>query len=291
MDTQALEAFTGVARTGSFSQAAEQLFLTQPAVSKRISQLEASLNTRLFDRYTRHIQLTEAGRALLPRAEAILQDLKDTERLIRNLSGSISGRLSIGTSHHIGLHYLPPVLRQFRANHSQVSLSIQFFDSEQAYKAIQKGEIELACITLPNTTKDSSLYSHEVLWPDPLCFVASYDHPLTTKKSVDLTEIATYDAILPADNTVTHRVVAQLFQSHKLNITPIMETNYLETIKMMVAVGLGWSILPIKMVDSQQIHTIPVEAPSMERRLGITYASNRTLSNAAQAFIDIAKQH
>ncbi|WP_163014523.1 LysR family transcriptional regulator, partial [Pseudomonas viridiflava] len=106
-----LNAFIAIAEIGSFSGAGERLHLTQPAISKRIAGLEQQLNVRLFDRLGREVSLTEAGRALLPRAYQILNVLDDTRRDLTNLTGEISGRLTLATSHHIGLHRLPPVLR------------------------------------------------------------------------------------------------------------------------------------------------------------------------------------
>nr|P96194.1 RecName: Full=Uncharacterized HTH-type transcriptional regulator in ibpB-leuC intergenic region [Azotobacter vinelandii]CAA72148.1 CynR protein [Azotobacter vinelandii] len=108
MDLASLNAFIAVAETGSFSEAGERLHLTQPAVSKRIAALEQQLQVRLFDRLGREVRLTEAGRALLPRAYRILSVLEDTRRALNNLNGDVSGRLTLATSHHIGLHRLPP---------------------------------------------------------------------------------------------------------------------------------------------------------------------------------------
>src|SRR2546426_1778475 len=107
MDTQALAAFIAVAESASFSRAGEALHLSQPAVSKRIAALEEQLRSPLFDRVGRRIGLTDAGRALLPYAKRVLQDIEDGRRALSHLSDKVSGRLSIGTSHHIGLHRLP----------------------------------------------------------------------------------------------------------------------------------------------------------------------------------------
>ena len=95
MDLASLNAFIAIAETGSFSLAGERLHLTQPAISKRIAGLEQQLQVRLFDRLGREINLTEAGRALLPRAYQILGVLDDTRRALSNLSGAISGRLTL----------------------------------------------------------------------------------------------------------------------------------------------------------------------------------------------------
>lgn len=107
MDLANLNAFIAIAETGSFSGAGERLHLTQPAISKRIAGLEQQLKVRLFDRLGREVGLTEAGRALLPRAYQILNVLDDTRRALTNLTGEVSGRLTLATSHHIGLHRLP----------------------------------------------------------------------------------------------------------------------------------------------------------------------------------------
>ncbi len=100
MDLNSLNTFIAIAETGSFSEAGERLHLTQPAVSKRIAALEQQLNARLFDRVGREVNLTEAGRALLPRAYQLLNVLDDTRRALNNLTGEVSGRLVLATSHH-----------------------------------------------------------------------------------------------------------------------------------------------------------------------------------------------
>src|SRR6218665_1585033 len=136
MDTASLTAFLEVARAESFSQAAENLHLTQPAISKRISGLEESLGVELCARVGRRISLTEAGRALLPRARQLLLELEDMRRMVANLSGPITGTLKVGTSHHIGLHRLPPALRAFSTQFRDVRLDLRFIDSEEAYEAV-----------------------------------------------------------------------------------------------------------------------------------------------------------
>ena len=128
MDLANLQAFVEVARLGSFSTAAERLYLSQPAISKRIAALEDELNTLLFDRVGRKITLTATGTALLPRARQLLNDAVDLKRMATELSGQIAGPLTMATSHHIGLHRLPVVLRDFTRDHPDVSLDIRFME-------------------------------------------------------------------------------------------------------------------------------------------------------------------
>ena len=139
MDIQNIRAFLMVVETGSFSRAAEKLFITQPAISKRISTLELALNCQLFDRLGKTVQLTQAGEALIPGYQRILDEITESERIVSALRTSVSGHLKFGTSHHIGLHRLPPILRRYTNDFPDVELDIQFMDSEQAAALILKG--------------------------------------------------------------------------------------------------------------------------------------------------------
>ncbi|WP_455926177.1 LysR family transcriptional regulator [Pseudomonas putida] len=282
MDLANLNAFLAIAECGSFSGAGERLHLTQPAISKRIAGLEQQLNVRLFDRLGREVSLTEAGRALLPRAYQILNVLDDTRRALTNLTGEVSGRLTLATSHHIGLHRLPPVLRAFTKRYPQVALDIQFLDSEVAYEEILHGRAELAVITL--APEPHNLVRAVPVWTDPLDFVVAPEHPLALNGAVSLADIAYHPAVFPGGNTFTHHIVQRLFEAQGLTANIAMSTNYMETIKMMVSIGLAWSVLPRTMLDDQ-VHSIALPGIQLSRQLGYIVHTERTLSNAARAFM------
>lgn len=280
MDIANLAAFVSVAETGSFSDASEHLFLTQPAISKRVSALENELEVQLFDRIGRKVTLTEAGTALLTRARTILQQIEDSKRAIKNLSGHVSGKLSIGTSHHIGLHRLPPVLRAFTQTHPEVELDLHFMDSEEACHAIEHGELELGIVTLP--IQPAKVLNTFEVWPDPLDIVVNPAHPLASVKKINAKQLADYSAILPTSGTYTRQIFEQTMRKHKLELKVGLSTNYLETIKMMVTVGLGWSVLPRSMVN-QELTVLDIEGIKLQRELGVVWHSGHTLSNAAKA--------
>lgn len=287
MDTQALQAFVTVADQGSFTAAADALFLTQPAVSKRIALLEDELQARLFDRMGRHVALTEAGEALLPRARRILLELEDSARTIDNLSGEVAGRLRIGTSHHIGLHRLPPVLRHFSRAWPEVQLDIRFIDSEEAYEAVMHGELELGLVTLPPRTDPGT--ETRVIWRDPLVFMAAPDHALA-QGSPEMADLTRHPALLPSPTTFTRRIVEGLFRENGLSLHIGQSTNYLETLHMMVSVGLGWSVLPATMLDDR-VCEIPISGVSLSRNLGVVRHPARSLSNAARRFLEVLDEY
>jgi DNA-binding transcriptional LysR family regulator len=284
MNTADLLAFIEVARFESFSLAAEKLHFTQPAISKRVSNLEEMLGVSLFDRVGRRVQLTEAGRALFPRAHQWLLDFEDIKKSVADLEGEVTGVLKIGTSHHIGLHRLPPTLRAFSQQYPQVQLDIQFIDSEAAYEAVLSGDLELGIVTLPPIA-DSRLVA-EAIWDDPLAFVAGKDHPLAKKNEIYLADLTAHPAILPSLNTFTRQIAAELFQQAGLNLNVTMTTNYLETIRMMVSIGLGWSVLPASMANEDMV-ILPLHSVNMHRTLGVVYHPRRTLSRAAGAMLAI----
>jgi DNA-binding transcriptional LysR family regulator len=283
MDLASLSAFVYVARDGSFSAAADDLHLTQPAVSKRVASLELSLGTRLFDRIGRSVSLTEAGHTLLPRAHRILAEVRDSRRALKDLSGVVAGSLLVGTSHHVGLHRLPPVLRSFTSQHPAVELELRFLDSELIVEQVLRGEIEFGIATLPPVAAPGLALLG--IWEDQLVPVIKADHPLAVADSVGLAELARHRAILPGDNTYTRRIIDATLRPLGLELRVVLATNYLETIRMMVSVGLGWSILPRQMLGADLL-TLGIAGFSMSRRLGVIYHRGRTLSNAARALMD-----
>jgi|TARA_B110000240_G_C13404804_1_gene412594 DNA-binding transcriptional LysR family regulator len=288
MDIESLKAFIAICESGSFSLAAEQLHITQPAVSKRIALLEERLQSRLFDRIGRRIQLTQAGKELLPRAQGILGQLEDTKRAIHNLSGSVNGRLVLATNHHIGIWRLPMILKQYTQQFKDVSMDLHFMDSAVAYEAVILGDVEIGIITLaPNP-------EHHVcslpIWQDQLQFVCAKDHPLASKTSVLLQDLSQHPAILPDETTFTGNIAQQLFGDHSLDLQVVMSTNYHETIKTLVAVGLGWSVLPESMIDSA-VHKLELPDINISRTLGVIRHAERTMSNAATEFINLLRSN
>lgn len=287
MDTQSLKAFLWVAETGSFSEAAESLHLTQPAVSKRIASLEDQLNVRLFDRINRRVSLTESGRALLPRAQLILKEVNDARRALRDMTGEVGGPLKMATSHHVGLHRMPPVLKSFAKDYPEVSPDIAFMDSEKAYEDVLGGRQELAVVTLA-PSQNHNLNTH-ILWRDDLVFVVSAEHPLATIGELNIEAMSEWPAILPGDVTYTGRIVKHLFESKEVPLHVAMSTNYLETIKMLVSVGMGWSVLPKTMCE--ELVQFELTDVNISRNLGVIWHKSRTLSNAANAFITSLNDH
>ncbi len=287
MDIASLQSFLAVAETASFSRAAERVFLTQPAVSKRIAALESELDTPLFDRIGRRVQLTEAGRALFARANQVLKDLDDIKRSITNIAGEVAGELRFATSHHIGLHRLPGTLKHFHRQYPQVRLDLRFMDSERACAAVAAGDLEMAIVTLPPSAPPS--LKLEPVWDDPLDIVVSPAHALAGKTTVDVAQLLDYPAILPGPGTYTREIILKALGARRDRIQIGMNTNYLEVLKMLASIGLGWSALPRTMID-ESLAVVQIKKMNLQRQLGTVTHSARTLSNAARAMMNLVRE-
>jgi DNA-binding transcriptional LysR family regulator len=295
MDIASLNAFVSIVETGSFSKAAEAISITQPAISKRINSLESQLGCKLFERMQRSVRLTEEGQELLPRATAILREVQNAKQSILNISQNVSGSLTVVASHHIGLHRLPFIVKTFVQQYPLVDLKLLFMESEKAFEALDHNHADIAFITVtPGAYPD---YIEHLIWDDPMSIVCSSEHELAKHQHSDKTKsnlhkttinkLSKANAILPSKSTLTYQLIETLFAEKNLKLNATIPTNYLETIKMMVSVGLGWSILPNTMIDEDiTVLTTPEYSPS--RKLGAVTHKRKTMSNAAKALIEQA---
>ena len=288
MDLQGLEAFLAVAELGSFSKAGEKLFLTQPAISKRIANLEAHLSAPLFDRIGRDVYLTEAGEVLQQRAKNIVDDIKDTHSTVSQLNSKDVRQLTLASSHHIGLHYLGPILRTFIDENPIAKLDVKFLESEQAIESLLKREIELALTTIPSPLNKE--LTAKTLWKDSLKFVIANDHPLSMRKGkLRLNELAHLTAILPDQQTTTFQIIEQTFERHKIPLKRVLSVNYLETIRALVSNGIGWSLLPEAMIDDG-LTVLDIDRVVLTRNLGLIRHKQRTTSRGARVFMKIVEK-
>ena len=282
-----IHAFLAVAERESFSLAAEHLHITQPAVSKRIRQLEDSLKTTLLDRLGKRSILTPDGLAFRPHAERILHEMKAFKADMSHRNNRPTGTLTLATSHHIGLHRLPQVLRDFKIEFPDIDLDLHFMDSEDACMAIANNDLELAVVTLPEYPDEN--LTLEPVWTDKLVVVLAIDHELASLSQIEPNQLLKYPAILPSSGTFTRKIINSYFSTKKDSMKVVLETNYLETIKVMVAANLGWSILPVSMVDKTLLGR-KLKGLDIARPLGIVTHKQRTLSLSSRAMISMLRR-
>lgn len=285
MNLAAFEAFIKVMETGSISMAADLLFITQPAVTKRIHSLEDYFGVKLFESAGRGVQATHAAHSLLPKVKNWLNELGDIHHTLSHQQGQVQGKLKIGTSHHIGLHHLPSHLRDYVQTFPNVTLDVHFVDSEQAHEKVLAGDLELAFLTLPPQGDDRLNYV--TIWNDPLVFVAAPFHPLAQQHNLSLQDLIEYPSLLPATQTYTSQITLAEFEKQALKPKISMSNNPLESIRMLVSIGLGWSVLPKTLVN-QELQQLDI-AVDMNRELGMVWHPGRTQSKAVLELIEMMK--
>lgn len=282
LSVESLQAFVAVVDTGSFSAAAERLHLTQPAISKRIQSLEATLERPLFERQGRRVHPTEVAERLLPEAREILARLRAIGQQIADLDASVRGRIRLATSHHIALHRLPAPLAALRANHPGLELELAFMDSEAGIEAVLHGDADLALATLPEELP-ANIEAHAV-WTDELV-------PMIARGRADaeprdtLQRLHEWPNILPPADSTTRSRIERAMTTAGLHPVAAQESPYLEVIRMMIAAGLGIGFLPRTMA-TDELSVLDWPAPPVTRALGWVRHAGRYRSRAMHAVLE-----
>ena len=288
MDFDQLEIFLEVARLSSFSRAAEKRFRTQPAISSQIRALEEEVGARLLDRSGGRVSLTASGKLFFKYAEetieqrkTILNEIADTERVPR-------GEIVVGANEGTCLHILPGVFAQFKRDYPNVSVNIKRSDYARILESIIENVVDFGVISLP--VNDNRLEA-QMIHRDELVVITSPKHPLAAKKSVTVSEVATYPLVLPKTGH-TRDALDALFYDHHLKPQVAMELDSSELLKRFVAADVGVGFIPRSNVDqdirAKALVAITLADLQIRRDLALVFRKDKSLSRAAKAFIEIA---
>ncbi|MEZ6049230.1 MAG: LysR family transcriptional regulator [Planctomycetaceae bacterium] len=191
MEIDQLRYFLKIAERGNFTRAAEELLISQPALSRSIQKLEEELGQPVFERKTRSVSLTEAGTLLQARARQIMQIMEDTKAEISD--DGQSGRIRLGVIPTIAPYFLPDFLQCFAADYPQAQLTVQEETTEKLLKSCAQGEIDLGILALPVPAKYLEV---EELFEEELFLVLPPDHPLANKKQLKLADVEPFPFVL-----------------------------------------------------------------------------------------------
>ena len=293
MADRRLQVFHAVARHLSFTKAADALFMTQPAVTFQIRQLEEQFNTRLFDRVHGRIVLTPAGTLALEYAERILSLSSELDTRLKELGGQVAGPLLIGASTTIAEYLLPQVLGEFKSRHVSVVPRLFVANSEAVQARIAERTLDLGFIE-----GDSHLPSlvAEVACDDELQVVCAPAHALAKLGAVPAQALAEHAYISREPGSGTREVIDLYLR--KAGVAPdslqvVMELGSPEALKGLVATGLGFAIMSRATVAKEtrlgQLVRIPL-APRLTRHLSVVYPKERFHSLLVNSFVQFAKE-
>jgi len=293
MADRRLQVFHAVAKHLSFTKGAEALFMTQPAVTFQIRQLEEQFNTRLFDRAHGSISLTPAGVVALEYAERILALSAELDTRLKEMSGQLAGPLLIGASTTIAEFLLPQVLGEFKARYPAVVPRLFVSNSEAVQGRVAERSLDLGFIE-----GDSHLPSlaNDVCCEDELQVVCAPTHALA-QHPVIVPRLLTEHAYISRElGSGTREVVDRFLEAAGLGLDSmrvVMEANSPEALKGLVATGLGFAIMSRATVTKEarlgELATIPL-APRLIRNLSVVYPKERIHSRLVNAFMAFARE-
>lgn len=278
-----LRAFCYAAQTSSISQAAEQMFLSQPSISLLVKALEKDLNQNLFERKGPKIHLTEEGRILLELALPLVEGLETLpETFFERCRNEVSGELIIAASESSILYILPDIIKHFKNEYPHIQVQLSNVTGRDSQSLLRTGKVDFAVgsmLDVPNDFIYIPTHSYDPFLITPI------NHPLTKKKEIMIADIGPYGLILPPRHLTTWRLVDFVFQQHEVNYQVVLEAGGWEVIKKYVSLGLGISIVSsICLTGKDKLAKIPLHKYFPKRNYGIVVRRGKFLSPAARCF-------
>jgi len=283
-----LRVFCLAAKHENFTTAAEKLFVTQPAVTAQIRQLESACNLRLFKKRGRKVYLSDEGKILYPYVSRIFEYEKELENVIEDMRELKRGVLRLGTTKAYARYFMPWIITRFRETYPDIKIHLDEGSSQDMTLSLVNFQNEIAIIAKAQGHPDVCFSPFSM---EEVVLIAAPDHPLAAKRAVPFDQIAREPIIMKEVGSGTRRLVTQLFERHGCTPDILMETSNTEFIKQLVQRGDGVSFLVKQSVavelEEGRLATITLEGARIFLDVSIAYLKNQHLSPPAQAFLDI----
>lgn len=290
LNVHQLHIFYTVADRGSFSAAAQALHMTQPAVTMQVQALEERYGTKLLNRTTKRLELTEAGHWLLPQARKAVELLRDTDARMIRFVEELKGRLQFAASLTIGEYVLPRLLGTFLRLHPGLSVNMKVMNTTEIVDAVSHQGLEFGLIEAP--CEQPGMLAEPVM-DDELMLVAPADHPFAARESVTLDEVLSQPLVLREKGSGTRQVVEDELWRHDVeerNLKVVSEFGSTAAIKSAVEAGLGLTVLSVWTIKHETalglLKTVPIDGVSFQRKFYAVRLPSSLLSLPAAAFME-----
>ncbi len=289
MHIETLKIFCDLVESGSFSKAAALNFISQSAVSQQVRALEQRFNQQLIERGHRQgATPTEAGRIFYAECKELLERFQALEARMQAESKAISGTVKVATVYSVGLHELPPYIKQFIKAHPHVHVHVEYSRTDQVYEACLNNAIDFGIVALPLRRPRLQVIPFR---RDKLVLVCGPEHRLASRRRIGLKRLAGEAFIAFERDIPTRKVIDQILKRHGVVVDYVMEFDNIETIKRSVEVGIGISILPASAVANEVHNRLLVALDFTEgtftREIGIIHRKGKVFSPAAREFINL----
>lgn len=285
MDLRQLRSFTAVARHRSFSRAAGELFLGQPAVSQHVRRLEDEVGLELLRRTTRSVELTDAGRLFLPRAERALAEVEAGIAELEEIRGLLRGRLRIGAMQSLEPYDLPGALAAFHQAHRDIDITVVEESSRDMVAGLLADALDAAFVPVGDGLPVG--LDHHELFSDELVLIAGPDSPLAARGAIGMKELRDEDFVFLREGSTLRREIETAARAAGFEPHAGFETNELARVVALVAKGLGVSVVPRALAEREReaVRLVPLDPP-VGRTVALVWRADRHQPPAARAFIE-----
>jgi DNA-binding transcriptional LysR family regulator len=287
MTLRQLEVFLAIARAHSYRQAAEALHTSQPGLSQHVQELEGELGVRLFDRLSRGVVLTEAGRLLEERAKRVFATLTDVREVLGELQGLQRGSLLVGASTTPGIYVLPAVIGEFRRRHPGIDLRLRIANSRVIEEAIRAHEVDLGVVGGHGLAPGEECLAAGLV--DELVLIVAPRHRWARRRAIAPPDLATAPLLVREEGSATRGVTERALEQAGIGWRASMELNHTEAIKHSVMAGLGVAFVSVHAVrgevTSRRLATLRLRGLRIQRHFHVIHSEARTLSVGARAFV------
>lgn len=282
-----LRVFETVARRLSYTRAAEELHLSQPAVSMQVRQLEEEIGLPLFERLGKAVSLTEAGREVFEYSRSINQTLRDLEEVIDSIKGVGAGCLSIAVASTVN-YFAPRLLAQFHQRYPGVQLELDIANRERLVRLLEANSVDLVLMGQPPGEVD---VESEIFLDNPLVIIAPAEHPLAEASRIPLAALADEVFIMREPGSGTRLALERHFAEQGIPLHQGMQMTRNEAVKQAVRSGLGLSVVSLHTIELEvetgRLVILDVEGFPLLRHWFLVYRRGKRLSPAARAFRDM----
>ena len=295
MADRRLQVFHTVARLLSFTKAAETLHMTQPAVTFQVRQLEEHFNTRLFDRTHNRISLTDAGQRVYEYANRIFDLYAELENSVREMTGEISGALTIGASTTIAEYMLPALLGDFRAKYPEVTVHLKVSNTDGVVSMVENNTIDLGVVEAPVSNKNLVV---EECRMDQLVAIVPPNHVMASAPAVTIGEMIGHPFICREEGSGTREVIGEYLARHggecEVGLNIAMELGSPEAVKGAVEAGMGISVVAVATIQKElRLGTLVAIklVPPLERPFSFVHQKQKFRLRAMEELLAFARQY
>ncbi len=288
MHLETLKTYCDLIETGSFSKAAALNYITQSAVSQQVQALERKFERKLIERGRRRgVTPTEAGRLLYGECKEIVERYQALENSLKADAEQMTGTVRIATVYSVGLHELPPYIKQFIRAYPQVKVHVEYSRTNKVYEFCLNNSIDFGIVACPTARPQVEIIP---VRDDDLVLVCSPEHELASRNRISLKRLGKEPFIGFERDIPTRKLIDQILKKYDVSVTYAMEFDNIETIKRSVEVGIGVSILPesavLNEVRSGMLVALSFNEGNFSRPIGIIHLKGKVLSAPARKFTE-----